>query len=124
MPGNGNGGSGLSQEEETALTYGEGGRPIGPIDWGANIPKPPAPVEPPPPPPPKYGEKGYQKVATNVQRANIDRTSFYDPSVSALQIGADYLAERSATNPLPQGGSGVGAVGYALPDGNFPTRIY
>ncbi len=110
MPGNGNGGGGSSFSTQS---FGEGGQqPSGGINVGSwGLPKPP------PPPPPKYGEpgyvakpgeKGWVRKAKNVQRANIDRSSLYDPSAA----GADYLQSRNASNPQPQGSTGAGAVGY------------
>ncbi len=139
MPGNGNGGGGIfdtgfkgistgeggrTTEEEkaaAAIVSGEGGR-TGKPDWSKL--QPPAPEPPPPPPPPGYGDPGYVKEATNIQRANIDRTSFYDPTGATQQMGAEYLASRNASNPQPIGTTGAGAVGYSLPDGSFGTNIY
>lgn len=52
------------------------------------------------------------RAARNVQRANIDRSSLYDPTQATQALGKNYLQERNASNPQPQGSSGAGAVGY------------
>ena len=115
MPGNGNGGGNGSQFT-TQWVGGEGGRqqPF----------RPPEPEAPPPPPPPGPGDPGYVREARNVQRANIDRTSFYDPTEATMEMGREYLTQRSATHPQPAGSTGAGAVGYEMPDADFDERIY
>lgn len=126
MPGNGNGGGGgnitsfstgwVSGEGGTqqaptggggdpALTSGEGGGGKA-IDLSGWIkPKPEAPGPPPPRVP-------VIREARNVQRANIDRSSLYDPTAATQALGADYLQTRNASNPQPLGSTGAGAVGY------------
>ena len=118
-PDNGGGGGGTTN---TGLTRGEGGG--GPFIWPPPRPATPEPEAPAPPPPPGPGDPGFVRQARNVQRANIDRTSYYDPAAETLAMGQEYLTSRSASNPRPPGDTGVGAVGYDLPDGNFPERIY
>ena len=83
--------------------------------WGT---PPPAPAAPTPAAAP--AAPAAAKPQRNVQRANIDRSSFYDPSAEALQMGREYLESRSASNPRAQGDTGVGAVGYQFeaPDGD------
>lgn len=119
--------TGAGQWQTETVRHGEGDTSTRQVWYPAPEPPPaaaPAPTAPPPPPPPKYGEPGYVKEATNVQRANIDRTSYYDPTQASLALGADYLATRNASNPQPLGSTGAGAVGYDLPDGSFSTNIY
>lgn len=62
------------------------------------------------------------REARNVQKANIDRTSLYDPTQTTLALGRDYLQERNATNPQPLGSTGAGAVGYDFTPSN--ERLY
>ena len=127
MPANGSGGqngggSGVSSGSGY-WTTGEGGREwVGggtPTGRGIDL----STLAPPKPaaPPPKYGEEGYVakpgekgfvREAKNVQRANIDRTSYYDPTEATQALGSDYLATRNAGNPQPLGSTGAGAVGY------------
>lgn len=52
------------------------------------------------------------REARNVQQANIDRSSLYDPTSATQALGADYLQQRNASNPQPLGATGAGAVGY------------
>lgn len=132
MPGNGNGGGGSSlfsgwnpvvtgeggttggTTGGAGMTAGEGGTTT-PPDFSALI-KPKPEVKEPEPRQPVIRE------ARNVQRANIDRSSFHDPSVATLGMGAEYLQSRNATNPRPQGDAGVGAVGYEFVPSN--ERLY
>lgn len=128
MPGNGNGGGGgnLPQSGGTWTSTGEGGRvPSGGGGGGGFLPP-----KPPPPPPkygepgyvPKPGEKGWVRVAQNVQRANIDRSSYYDPTGATQALGSEYLQSRNASNPQPLGSTGAGAVGYDFTPSN--ERLY
>ncbi len=133
MPGNGNGGGGGNLRNAfSTQSWGEGGQTpapaprqsssgeggtSGPIDLSSLVP-------PKPDPPyvrPKWGEEGYVarpgekgwvREAKNVQRANIDRSSYYDPTEATQALGTDYLATRNASNPQPAGSTGAGAVGY------------
>jgi hypothetical protein len=134
MPGNGNGGGGLFSESflpttwaggeggtqappsggGSELTAGEGGTGGG-IDFSGLVKPKPEPTEPAPRVP-------VIREARNVQRANIDRSSFHDPSVATLDMGTEYLQSRNATNPRPQGDAGVGAVGYEFVPSN--ERLY
>lgn len=112
MPGNGNGGS---QQQSSGgsvgghwSSTGEGGREwVGGTGQGIDLSNigPAAPTEPPPRVP-------VLRAAKNVQKANIDRTSLYDPTSATQALGADYLQQRNASNPQPQGSTGAGAVGY------------
>lgn len=95
------------------LTAGEGGTGFGDADWG--ILKPDKPEEPAPRVP-------VIREARNVQRANIDRSSFYDPTAATQALGADYLQTRNASNPQPLGSLGAGAVGYEFVPSN--ERLY
>ena len=113
MPGNGNGGGGGI--DQGYWSTGEGGQYVPPRVGGQSINLPSGP----PPPPPKYGEagyvakpgeKGWVRKAKNVQRANIDRSSLYDPTQATQALGSDYLATRNASNPQPPGSTGAGAV--------------
>lgn len=114
MPGNGqNGGGGggapstnghwsLSGEgERTWVPSRDGGDGFG----GFGAIKPPEDAEPAPHVP-------VIREARNVQRANIDRSSLYDPTQTTQALGRDYLQQRNATNPQPLGSTGAGAVGY------------
>lgn len=62
------------------------------------------------------------RAAKNVQRANIDRSSLYDPTQATQSLGADYLQQRNASNPQPLGSTGAGAVGYDFTPSN--ERLY
>jgi hypothetical protein len=62
------------------------------------------------------------REARNVQQANIDRTSLYDPTQATQELGANYLQTRNASNPQPQGSTGAGAVGYDFTPSN--ERLY
>lgn len=126
MPGNGNGGGGGGwtgsgqPASGSGWTTGEGGQQPAPTgDGGSGWFGPPK--EDPPYVRPKYGEEGYVarpgekgwvRKAKNVQRANIDRSSYYDPTEATQALGTDYLATRNASNPQPAGSTGAGAVGY------------
>lgn len=137
MPGNGNGGGGLFSESfgggfgltlgeggvqggdgngGGGWTTGEGGAPVIDPEGTGWLGRKPKPKEEPQPRQPVIRE------ARNVQRANIDRSSFHDPSVATLGMGAEYLSSRNATNPRPQGDTGVGAVGYEFVPSN--ERLY
>lgn len=110
MPGNGNGGGGWvsngeggqQQQAATARVSGEGGTIP---NWSSLAP-------------PKQEDTGPEphvpvlRAAKNVQRANIDRSSLYDPTSATQALGADYLQQRNASNPQPLGSTGAGAVGY------------
>ncbi len=134
MPGNGNSGGGSvgwgagfggglgvvtgeggRQPGKPAVSTGEGGTQGLGGAWDLGVKKPPGPVEAAPRVP-------VIREARNVQRANIDRSSFHDPSVATLDMGAEYLSSRNATNPRPQGDTGVGAVGYDFTPSN--ERLY
>ena len=129
MPGNGNGGGGGggSSSSGSWVSTGEGGQ-----EWvgGINLRNINLPSGPPPPPPkfgePGYvagpGEKGWVRKAKNVQVANIDRSSLYDPTSATQALGADYLQQRNASNPQPLGSTGAGAVGYDFTPSN--ERLY
>jgi hypothetical protein len=52
------------------------------------------------------------RAAKNVQQANIDRSSLYDPTAATMALGTNYLQTRNASNPQPLGSTGAGAVGY------------
>ena len=129
MPGNGNGGGGGRQPGQggggggagggggTWENSGEGGRQLGiggggGSSWGLPTPEPIPPKYGEPGYVAKPGEKGFVREAKNVQRANIDRSSLYDPTSATQALGADYLQQRNASNPQPQGSTGAGAVGY------------
>ena len=109
MPGNGNGGGGgnLPRVGGSWVSTGEGGQEWIPSGGGGGsmIDLPSGPVEPPPRVP-------VLRAAKNVQRANIDRSSLYDPTAATQALGADYLQQRNASNPQPLGSTGAGAVGY------------
>ncbi len=130
MPGNGNGGGGGNIEQQLPgghwSSTGEGGQ-----EWVSGLAGKPWTPPAPPPPPPKYGEpgyvagpgeKGFVREARNVQRANIDRSSLYDPTSATQALGADYLQQRNASNPQPLGSTGAGAVGYDFTPSN--ERLY
>ena len=106
MPGNGNGGGGSSSFSSGWMSTGEGGRqPASVGGQPITLPQP----EPDPGPAPHVP---VIREARNVQRANIDRSSFYDPTSATQALGADYLQQRNASNPQPLGSTGAGAVGY------------
>ncbi len=110
MPGNGNGGGGGNLTQQVTggnWISGEGGREWVPSGGGLGtpIPLPSGPEEPAPRVP-------VLRAAKNVQQANIDRSSFYDPTSATQALGADYLQQRNASNPQPLGSTGAGAVGY------------
>ncbi len=110
MPGNGNGGGGGNISSGSTggwVTTGEGGQEwVGGIGGGGTmIDLPSGPEEPAPRVP-------VLRAAKNVQRANIDRSSLYDPTAATQALGADYLQQRNASNPQPLGSTGAGAVGY------------
>jgi hypothetical protein len=87
----------------SGLTAGEGGGgTYGPFPGTTPAPAPAGPTPRVP----------VVREARNVQRANIDRSSLYDPTQATQALGADYLQTRNASNPQPQGSSGAGAVGY------------
>jgi len=88
----------------SGLTAGEGGTGVGDLS-GWMGPK----DEPDPGPQPHVP---VIREARNVQRANIDRSSLYDPTQATQALGTDYLQTRNASNPQPLGSSGAGAVGY------------
>ena len=134
MPGNGNGGGSAFSNVNwpTTTTWGEGerqqtqpgseltrgeGASLKPFDLSPLVKKKEEPKEPEP-------RQPVIREARNVQRANIDRSSYYDPSVATLSMGAEYLSSRNATNPITQGDTGVGAVGYETPDGDIPDKLY
>lgn len=116
--GGGNGGAGAGAGDAA----GGGAQNGGGDRWAmAGMPRPaptpaPAPAAPAAPAPPPV------RAARNVQRANIDRSAFYEPSTEALQMGREYLQSRSATFPRPAGDRGVGAVGYEFTPSN--ERLY
>lgn len=131
MPGNGNGGGNNQWGGGTWVSTGEGGqqarRPGGGSeltageggttgDWGQFGPDKPEPDPGPAPRVPVIRE------ARNVQRANIDRTSLYDPTQATQALGTNYLQERNASNPQPLGSTGAGAVGYEFAPSN--ERLY
>lgn len=123
MPGNGNGGGGGLSSFSTGWVTGEGGTTTGGggggggseltagegggggFDLSPLIPDKPKPEEP-------KERVPVIREARNVQRANIDRSSYYDPTEATQALGTNYLQERSASNPQPQGSTGAGAVGY------------
>ena len=116
MPGNGQngggGGAGTTTNGHWSLT-GEGERQwipgpgdVGPGGFGILGKKAGAGAEEPAPHVPVIRE------ARNVQRANIDRSSLYDPTQTTQALGRDYLQQRNASNPQPLGSTGAGAVGY------------
>lgn len=115
MPGNGNGGGGSSFSSGWVST-GEGGRqPSSGINLGSlklPTPEPEGPVAHVP----------VLRAAKNVQQANIDRSSLYDPTAATQALGAEYLQQRNASNPQPLGATGAGAVGYDFTPSN--ERLY
>lgn len=125
MPGNGNGGNGgISSNISSGgegfgpgqwVSTGEGGREWRPSGGGGGIAPKPEDTGPPPHVP-------VLRAAKNVQRANIDRSSLYDPTSATQALGADYLQQRNANNPQPLGSTGAGAVGYDFTPSN--ERLY
>jgi hypothetical protein len=114
MPGNGNGGNGgISNISSGAggfgtgmwVSTGEGGQEWRPSSGGGIAHEHPEDTEPPPHVP-------VIREARNVQKANIDRSSLYDPTQTTQALGRDYLQQRNASNPQPLGSTGAGAVGY------------
>ena len=106
MPGNGGGNGGnKSSFSSEWLSTGEGGRQPASSIGGLGIKLPEGPEEPAPHVP-------VIREAKNVQQANIDRSSLYDPTSATQALGADYLQQRNASNPQPLGATGAGAVGY------------
>jgi hypothetical protein len=123
MPGNGNGGGGSNGGGSSSgfgtgmwVSSGEGGQvwqsTVGP---GTPVDLPSGPEEPAPRVP-------VLRAAKNVQQANIDRSSLYDPTAATQSLGADYLQQRNASNPQPLGSTGAGAVGYDFTPSN--ERLY
>ncbi len=125
MPGNGGGGGNIGNISTQGWTSGEGGTQAptgggggggsgltsgegggGPIDLSPLFPPEPEPDPGPAPHVPVIRE------ARNVQRANIDRSSLYDPTQATQALGENYLQTRNASNPQPLGSIGAGAVGY------------
>ncbi len=127
MPGNGNGGGGgnLGISDISGggggfgtgqwVSTGEGGRTWQPSGGGGFGPPEPEDTGPKPHVP-------VLRAAKNVQRANIDRSSLYDPTSATQALGADYLQQRNASNPQPLGSTGAGAVGYDFTPSN--ERLY
>ena len=137
MPGNGNGGGNVLDWSGiggggSGWTTGEGGQQV-PSGGGSEMtsgegggggggdlsgwikPKP----EPDPGPAPHVP---VIREARNVQQANIDRSSLYDPTAATQALGANYLQTRNASNPQPLGSTGAGAVGYEFTPSN--ERLY
>ncbi len=110
MPAGENGGNGgstngyWSNQPEGERQWMGGGAPPTISREGHGI-KPPEDTGPPPHVP-------VLRAAKNVQQANIDRSSLYDPTSATQALGADYLQQRNASNPQPLGSTGAGAVGY------------
>lgn len=107
----GNGGGGFSTNGywqnmgEGERQWMGGGAPPAPTGGGFGMLGPQPDAEPAPHVP-------VLRAAKNVQRANIDRSSLYDPTQTTQALGRDYLQQRNATNPQPLGSTGAGAVGY------------
>lgn len=99
----GEGGQQPAPSAGSGYTGGEGGT-VGDLSGWL---KPDEPVDTGPPP-----HVPVIREARNVQRANIDRTSLYDPTAATQALGTDYLQNRNASNPQPLGSTGAGAVGY------------
>lgn len=104
-------GEGGQVSSGSGLTAGEGGQAPDMSGWlepkKDDTPAPRVPV---------------LRAARNVQRANIDRSSLYDPTQATQALGADYLQQRNASNPQPLGATGAGAVGYEFTPSN--ERLY
>ncbi len=124
MPGNGNGGGGVSNISSGGggfgtgmwVSTGEGGQEWrGGIDMSSLAPDKPEDTGPAPHIP-------VIREARNVQQANIDRSSLYDPTQTTQALGRDYLQQRNASNPQPLGSTGAGAVGYDFTPSN--ERLY
>lgn len=122
MPGNGGGNGGGDNSSFSTNGYwqneGEGERTWvgGGAPPAAGFAQQPAGPQEPAPHVPVIRE------ARNVQKANIDRSSLYDPTQTTQALGRDYLQQRNATNPQPLGSTGAGAVGYEFAPSN--ERLY